>query len=138
MKRRAPLAMSLLLVLIALPLAGFADQDGLTKTNTQGPVSVALTLVPPVKAASPIRVRVAFNTHSVALDGIALESAIALRKADGSEERPTVIEQTGGGHHRRTVVVFPGQPPGDSLQIVVKNVGGVEERLFRWDLPLAP
>ncbi|MFQ5946099.1 MAG: hypothetical protein ACE5NC_07590 [Anaerolineae bacterium] len=113
-------------------------QENLTRTSRQGPVTVAVTLIPPVEAGRSLRVRVALNTHSVGLDDVALDAAVALRQA-GGDIAPTAVEQAqGGGHHRQAVAVFPGQPPGDSLEVVVKNIGGVAERSFRWELPLKP
>ncbi|MFQ5829932.1 MAG: hypothetical protein ACE5JD_12370 [Candidatus Methylomirabilia bacterium] len=115
-----------------------AAQESLTRTSRQGPVTVTVTLIPPVEASRPLRVRVALDTHSVALDDIGLDAAVALRQP-GGDIAPTAVEQAqGGGHHRRAVVVFPPQPVGDRIELVVTNVGGVVERSFRWELPLKP
>ncbi len=109
-------------------------QPELTRQDRQGPVTVALTVLPLLGAEAPLKVRIALNTHSVGLDDIALESAVALRSAEGTDVPPVAVEQaTGGGHHRQAVVIFP--PISSArLRIVVKNVGGVSERLFDWDL----
>lgn len=116
------------------PLAVSEAQEGLTKRDQQGPVTVAVTLVTPPSADSPVRVTVVLDTHSVGLDGIAFDQAVAVRRADGRDVAPTAIEEaSGGGHHRRAVLVFPAQ--AGPLRVVVKNVGGVAERSFVWDLP---
>ena len=41
---------------------------------------------------------------------------------------------TGSGHHREAVLVFPPHAAAEALRIVVKNVGGVAERSFSWEL----
>jgi hypothetical protein len=116
------------------PVAVSEAQEGLTKRDQQGPVTVAVTLVAPPSAGTPVRVRVVLDTHSVGLDGIAFDQAVAVRAADGRDVAPTAIEEaSGSGHHRQAVLVFPAQ--AGPLRVVVKNVGGVAERSFVWDLP---
>jgi len=113
-------------------------QDAFTRKSVQGPVTVTVTLAGALAPDRPIRVKVVLDTHSVALDEIALDAVVALRQP-GGDVRPTAIEQAqGGGHHRQAVLVFPSQPLGDRLEVVVKNVGGVPERTFRWELPVTP
>lgn len=75
------------------------------------------------------------DTHSVGLDDIAFEHAVAMRTPDGTDLAPEAVEAKGGGHHRRAVVVFPPLAQAGVVRIVVKNVGGVAERIFSWDLP---
>lgn len=138
MKRDLVFWIALGIASVAAVSAGLAEaQDGLTRRNSQGPVGVTLTLVPPVESGSPVRVKVVLDTHSGSLDGIAFESAMAIRKPDGSELAPSVVEQSGGGHHRQAVVVFPAVGLEKAIEIVVRDVGGVRERSFRWELPLS-
>ena len=116
--------------LLALPALAAAEE--LTKRDAQGPVTVVATLMPPSAAGEPLRVKVVLDTHSVGLDTIAFERAVALRNPDGTEVVPTAVETTGGGHHRQTVVVFPAPAPNTPVILVVKAVGGVAERVFTW------
>ena len=133
---RALLLGALVLAVVILWAAGpVGAQDSLTRKNSQGPVTVTLTLVPPIESGAPVRVQVVLDTHSGPLDGLALESVLALRRPDGSELRPSVVEQSGGGDHRQAVVVFPGTALEKRIEINVKNVGGVAERSFSWELP---
>lgn len=134
---------SLSRLVIAVPLLSLwflgivSGQAGLTRQDRQGPVTVAVTVMPPRGAETPLKVRIALDTHSVGLDDIALESAVALRTADGTDVAPVAVEQAkGGGHHRQAVLIFP-PISNASVRIVVKNVGGVSERLFVWDLSQA-
>lgn len=129
---------SLVLPLVVLGTWGRAEaQEPLTKRDQQGPVAVVVTLMPPATPGAPIKAKIVLDTHSVALDAIALDQAVTMR-TDGAEVAPTAVEQaTGSGHHREAVLVFPPAVQPGSVQIVVKNVGGVAERSFSWALPLA-
>ena len=99
--------------------------------------TVAATLMGQRPAdGEPLRVKVVLDTHSVSLDDLRFEEIVALRISDGSDVPPTALEQmSGSGHHREAVVVFATVAGGTPLRLVVKNVGGVSERLFIWDLP---
>lgn len=124
--------------LVALWAVGLATaEEGLTRRDRQGPVTGTVTLLAPPAAGTPVRAKVVLDTHSVALDAVALDQAVALR-IDGGDVAPTSVEQaTGSGHHREAVLVFaPLAEPG-SVRIVVKNVGGAVERSFAWELPTA-
>lgn len=78
--------------------------------------------------------QVALNTHSVNLDVYSFEEIVRLRDAQGSEVVPMVVEDvTGGGHHRRATVRFAWPRPRPTiLELVVKGVAGVPERVFQW------
>jgi len=128
-------------VTLALVLLGGAAhvpasaQGALTKTDGQGPVAVAVTLL--AATAGGIRAKVVLDTHSVPLDGIAFDRAVSLRKPDGTDIPPAAVEgASGAGHHRQAVVTFPAIDGATAVEIVVKDVGGVAERLFRWASPL--
>ncbi len=133
---RAYLRAGIVLAALAMsPVAVSGAQEGLTKRDQQGPVTVAVTLVAPPSADAPLRVKVVLDTHSVGLDGIAFDQVVAVRAADGRDVAPTAIEEaSGSGHHRQAVLVFPAAQAGP-LRVVVKNVGGVGERSFVWGLP---
>jgi hypothetical protein len=126
----------LLLALASFPTAPILEaQDGPTRRDRQGPVTVALTLLAPLGEASLIRVKVVLDTHSTSLDGIAFQQAVVLQAPDGSEVAPAAMEEEkGGGHHREAVLVFPAIARTNPLRIVVRNVGGVPERSFTWDV----
>jgi len=111
-------------------------QNELTKEDRQGRVTVTVTLTAPPVDLTPIRLQVSLDTHSVMLDTIQFEDAVAMRNPDGIDLRPSAVEQVkGSGHHREAVLVFPPIAQGGRLRIVVKNVGGVPERLFIWGCP---
>lgn len=119
-------------VAIGLPTVGVAADPALSKQDRQGPVTVAVTLLPG-DAGAPMRVKVVLDTHSVDLDRIELREAVVMRRDDGRDVAATGVEEAqGGGHHRQATLVFPPPARGPVL-VVVKNVGNVPERVFRWD-----
>lgn len=96
-------------------------------------MTVAVTLLAVEADSGSVKAKVVLDTHSVGLDGIAFEEAVTLRTAAGADVRPSSVELKGSGHHREAVVVF--KAPRGAVQIVMKNVGGVAERTFSWELP---
>ncbi|MBI4608953.1 MAG: hypothetical protein HY726_08095 [Candidatus Rokubacteria bacterium] len=133
---RSILRLALVLSTVTLGAAAILEaQEGLTKRDRQGPVAVTVTLTTPPAIGAPIRARVVLDTHSVALDDIKFEEVVLLRTPDGSDMGPTAVEQAaGGGHHRQAVLVFPAITQPGSARVIVKNVGGVAERSFAWEL----
>jgi hypothetical protein len=121
--------------LIGVWLGGQSEaQDGFTKRDTRGAVTVTVTLIPGAVSSAPIRAKVVLDTHSVGLDDVSFEQAVALRTLDAEDTPPTNMERaTGGGHHREAVLVFQSTHTTGRVQIVVKNVGGVNERIFTWE-----
>ena len=117
-------------------LGGLAEaQEGLTRRDTQGPVTVAVTLIHSPGPGTPIRAKVVLDTHAVALDGVAFEQAVVVRSPDGTEMAPTSVEQaSGSGHHREALLVFPPLAQPGPVRILVRNVGGVGERTFLWEV----
>ncbi len=123
-------------ILMVLAVNAIAADSALSREDRQGGVTVTATLLPSVAADEPLRVKVVLDTHSVGLDDLAFERIVALRTADGSDVPPVAIEAAkGSGHHREAVVVFEAKR--GPVLIVVKNVAGVAERSFSWELPSA-
>lgn len=133
------LRVALVLSLIALwAVAISAAQEGLTQRDRQGPVTVTVTLTAAPAIGTPVKAKVTLDTHSVGLDSIAFDQVVAMRTPDGADIAPLAVEQAqGGGHHRSAVLVFPPLTSAGPLRLVVKNVGGVAERSFVWELPPA-
>jgi hypothetical protein len=80
---------------------------------------------------------VAFNTHSVDLSFDVAEIGL-LRCDQGQEYRPLAWEGSGpGGHHRSGVLKFAAlDHPTSSVEVVLRDVARVPERVFHWDVPL--
>ena len=123
------------LLVVALGSAGgVSAQDALTRRDGQGAVTVVVTLAGLPQAGVPIRATVVLDTHTVALDDVVFERAVALRTPGGAEVAPTRVEGVkGGGHHRQAVVVFPAVTEQGTVRMVVRNVGGIAERVFVWE-----
>lgn len=113
-------------------------QQELTKQDRQGPVTVAVTLIGSPTSGHPVKAKVVLDTHSASLDEIVFEKTVAIRTSEGTDIAPTAVEQaTGSGHHREAVLIFPPVSGPGPVRVVVRNVGGIVERNFSWELPLA-
>lgn len=125
-----------IVVMMTLAANAVAVEPAPSRQDRKGPVTVTATLIPSVTGDGPLRVRVVLDTHSTNLDGLAFETIVALRGPDGKDVEPLAVEQAkGSGHHREAVVVFRAPAARGGLRVVVKNVGGVSERIFTWELP---
>lgn len=130
---------SVAVALVSLLVPGLlAAQGGLSKRDGQGPVAVTVALIEAPAPGGPVRVKVSLDTHSVTLDGIKFEDVVVVGGPDGAAIAPTAVEQAkGAGHHREAVLVFAPLPAGArEVRITVRNVGGVGERNFNWELPI--
>jgi hypothetical protein len=99
-----------------------------------GGVTAKVTYVNPKSGDDP-RFRVVLDTHSVNLDSYDLKTLSVLRDDAGKNYLPTGVENKGSGHHREVTLIFPKvSPQAKRLEIVIKDVAGVKERTFRWNL----
>jgi hypothetical protein len=127
-------ALRLALIVATSVVAATSNAQELTKTDRQGPVTVAVTLAATPVVGSPFKATVGLDTHSVGLDGIAFEKTVVFESPDGFEVVPLAVEQAkGSGHHREAVLVFPAVSQPGRGRIVVKDIGGVAERVFAWE-----
>lgn len=114
----------------------------LRRISDQGPVTVAATYIDPEDEAagsSDIAFEIRMNTHSVDLDAYRHEELSVLRIDDGAEMSSLGwFEPGGGGHHVFGILKFAGPLPADArtLKLIMRDVGGVPERVFEWRLPL--
>lgn len=80
------------------------------------------------------------NTHQNKLLPFPMEKLALLRDATGAEYKPIkwqVTYESGDLHHREGVIIFPKVKPDEGfLEIVLRDLPGQKERLFRWDLPV--
>ena len=111
-----------------------AGASDLTQSVSGGGVTVKVTYLNP-KSSEPPRFSAALDTHSVNLDSYELKSLALLRDEAGKVYRPTAAENKGSGHHREVILTFPRiSGAAKRLELVIKDVAGVRERTFRWDL----
>ena len=130
----------------SMQMAG--SPQNLIQEDKQGVVTVTATLLTPDKPRTDgkLAVQVKLDTHAVDLDQYQLEKLAVLRDAQGGEIQAVGFESpSGSGHHREGVLTFPGadaggkpllSPEAKSLSLILRGIGGVEERVFRWQLPL--
>jgi hypothetical protein len=105
-----------------------------TQTVSGGGVTVKVTYLDP-KTSNDLRFQVVLDTHAVALDGYDLKAVSLLRDDTGKTYMPNAVENKGSGHHREVILTFPKvSPEAKRLEIVIKDVAGVKERTFRWNL----
>ena len=111
-----------------------AAVPALTRTHAGGGVTAKATYLNP-GGTEDTRFEISLDTHSVDLDIYDLKRLSLLRDDAGKVYQPTKVENKGSGHHRQLVLVFPKLAPGNKrLELVVKDVAGVKERSFVWDL----
>lgn len=105
-----------------------------TKESTEGPVSVAVT-PKSLEASTPWDFDITLNTHSEELSED-LVAVSELLNDQGKSYKPTAWEGAPpGGHHRQGILKFnPISPKPKSIEIKIKNVGGIPERSFKWNL----
>jgi hypothetical protein len=105
-----------------------------TRTDSGGGVTIKVTFVDS-KTSNDLRFQVVLDTHSVNLDGYDLKTISVLRDDAGNTYSRTAVENKGSGHHRETIVSFAKVATGTKrVELVVRDVAGVKERIFRWDL----
>ncbi len=104
------------------------------QTVAGGGVTVKVTYAKP-KGSDEFRFQVALDTHSVNLESYDLRTISVLHDDAGNTYSPTAVENKGSGHHRETTVSFATIASGTKrVELVIKDVAGVKERIFRWDL----
>ncbi len=123
------------MIIVGSGLPGAAElQPGAKQSVRGGGVTVAVT---PLSGTDDVPTfSVTLDTHSVNLEVYDFEQIVRLLDERGGELAPTAVEGTeGGGHHRKATVrfVWP-RPRPKSLEVVVKDVAGVPERVFRWTI----
>jgi len=111
-----------------------ATAAGTAQTVSGGGVTAKVTYLNP-GSNDNLLFQVVLDTHSVGLDGYDLKSITVLRDETGKSYPPAGAENKGGGHHRKITLSFPKvSPEAKSLEMVIKDVAGVKERSFRWNL----
>ena len=110
------------------------DSTGITIEDQAAEVTVKVTYSN-FEAAIPV-FNVVLDTHSVELDQYRFEDIVVLRDQAGNEYKPLFISTKGSGHHREAVLEFKEADLSDSdyVELVIKGVAGVPERVFKFDL----
>jgi len=116
------------------PLAASNLQAKLSQQVAGGGVTVIATLLK--EQTDSTAIKLALDTHSANLDGYKLDAIATLQDETGKRYPLLAVEQaTGGGHHRQAILRFaPVGPEEKAIELIVKDVAGVKERIFRWSL----
>ncbi len=105
------------------------------QSNSGGSVTVDVKPAA-LRVGEPVAFDIAMNTHSVDLGDDMTKIAI-LRDDASREYNPVAWEGPGGGgHHRSGTLKFAplvGKPK--YIELVIKGLAKVPERVFRWELP---
>jgi hypothetical protein len=113
-----------------LSYSACADEDEAIVCEDGGAIRGRVTVKVSLEGkGDTITVKV-MNTHTVALDQYKFDEIVAL-KAGGKEYKPKLISQAGSGHHRSAVVEFDNIGTKE-IEVVVKGVAGVKERVFKF------
>lgn len=150
-------AVLLALVASSTP-TGFA-QAQVTRTDSQGGITVKATYITatylkarPNDALSgkvdlerTIVIAITLDTHSGDLSRYDFVKNALLRNDRGQQVAPVRwIATADGAHHRSGGLVFPRadqagktfEPQAKIVELILRDLGGVSERVLRWTLPL--
>ncbi len=117
---------------------------GGTRTSEGGRVSVAVSwdgLAQSQGSQVTLVLQVAMDTHSVNLDTYDLAKLAVLRNDRGETAQPASWQAPRGGHHRKGELSFAVPATflagARFLDVVVRDIAGVPERVLRWELGVA-
>jgi hypothetical protein len=119
-----------------------APAGNLTRSAEAGAVTVDITPLNLRNAnASTLDFKIAMNTHSVEL-GVDLAKLAVLKVGDNEVAAKVWQAPAGGGHHVEGTLSFPGVTAAGkpvlegatSITVVIRNLAGVPERKFTWNL----
>jgi hypothetical protein len=116
------------------PAQPAVPSGNLTRTNEGGSVTFAIKPINLGNGASTLDFDVSMNTHSVELN-FDLKQLAVLKTDTGAEVKPSAY-QVGSGHHVESKLSFPADKIAGArmLTLILKNVSGVAERIFTWNL----
>ena len=127
----------LLNISIGLGVGLSAESFGAVQSVAGGGVTAKVAFLNPKSGDEP-RFQIVLDTHSVNLDGYDLKTLASLRDDAGKAYASTGMENKGSGHHRETTVSFAKvSAEAKRLELVIKDVAGINERVFRWNLESA-
>lgn len=148
LKRRIFQAMTVAATFLLLTVSASwaTSKRDLRRNDTRGMVTVSVTFLNPLGKVKgdTLDFEVRMNTHSVNLDGFAIEKLAVLRNSNGQEVRPLGwFEPGGGGHHRFGILRFPTKDADGkallsdgtgNLELRIRKIADPAERIFRWEL----
>jgi len=101
-------------------------------TNDEGGVEVTAT--PILRKEGTLDFEISLETHSVELSNDLTSDSVLIDEAGRTYSPSSWEGDPTGGHHRSGILRFNESLPGSKLNLVIKNVGGVPERSFKWKM----
>jgi hypothetical protein len=117
-------------------------KTGEVRTSEGGRVTIQVSWENGGATGAPLAFSVVMDTHSVDLDGYDLGRLAVLRNDRGQEVKPQRWDAPPGGHHRSGTLLFPERdsagnpmvgPEVKAMELLIRDVAGVEERVLRWE-----
>ncbi|MBI3941781.1 MAG: hypothetical protein HY326_02110 [Chloroflexi bacterium] len=108
--------------------------------DESGQVKVQVTWGGPVDG---LVFQIAMDSPSVNLEGYDLRQLAVLRTDNGKEVKPIRWDRSKSSNHLSGTLLFPSFTPDaaavlapgtQEVSLVIRNVSGVPERIFRWKL----
>lgn len=133
------LLIAFVILLIIILVVRFATPEKTiileTKESNEGPISVKVTPKDLNEELLSWDFEIALDTHSEELS-VDLVTVSELMDEQAKPYKPIAWEgDPPGGHHRSGVLKFkPISSLPKSLELRIKNVGGISERSFKWNL----
>lgn len=118
-------------------MGGESGEKGpMTREKAAGEVTVIATLKNPddIGGKEDLEFEVKLDTHAVNLDAFNFEKSVILKDDKGKTYKPSSAETSGSGHHREAEVYFKNPGKVKSLELLVKDVGGVKETVLKWEI----
>ncbi|GIK37485.1 MAG: hypothetical protein BroJett011_13180 [Chloroflexota bacterium] len=107
-----------------------------TQSNDEQSVTVEVTPLNLSTGAASLDFTVVFDTHSVQLNFD--PAAISVLRDDAGREYPVLAWEenaSGSGHHKSGLLRFKAPEQATKfVEVIVRDVADVPERVFRWDL----
>lgn len=127
-------AMALWLAIVfAVEAAGAPALEG----RTDNAAGVYVTVTPKLIGSTGEfwEFEVSMDTHTKPLDTDLVQAAVLTDDGGGRYAPVSWRGDPPGGHHRKGYLLFPlpeGKPK--AVELTIKDLGGVAERVFRWEL----
>ncbi|HBO84721.1 MAG TPA: hypothetical protein DD641_07080 [Deltaproteobacteria bacterium] len=72
------------------------------------------------------------DTHTVNLDAFKFKEGVILKDDKGNTYKSSSVKESGSGHHRQTEIRFKNPGKVKFVELVVKDIDGVKETVFKW------
>jgi hypothetical protein len=114
-------------------------ESSLERVNNEGAVKVSVVYLTPEKSPEKgVAFKLTLSTHSVDLDQYNIQK-LSFVRVDGGVSLPSLKwVPAGAGHHLQGTLRFAEELPAGNhrIELIVKGIDGVKERIFKWQLPV--